>query len=110
MFGISLFTGPKFAKAIADYLGVDRRLFSSALLEAGTTEFHLKVLKQAGYSVEEAANDLMPTFERGLTIIKERYGEQPKITAGENAIKNWSGQNKNTYDDTEVENTDTDIE
>ena len=85
----SFWTGRRFCNKIANHLGVRPALYSSALLECGTTWYHLKVLKQSGMSPEEAASKLMPTFVRGLAALHQKFGDQPEILAAHRKIEEW---------------------
>lgn len=84
--------GRKFGYQIADLIGIERRLFSSALLEVGITWNHLKVMKNSGTSVVEAANLLIPDLVQGLAIVRQKFGEQPLISAAERAVESFQDQ------------------
>lgn len=88
----SMIVGRKAANEIADHIGVDRALFSSALLESGTTWAHLKTLKQLEYSIDEAAKAVLPSFEKGLIIIRDRFGEQTQIRHGFAVIRSLNAK------------------
>lgn len=84
--------GKHFCNEIADYLGIERKLFSSGLLERGTTHFHIKTLKEMGTSTEEAAKTLLPTFCLGLEMINGKFGPLPEIQAAADRANYWIEQ------------------
>ena len=82
----SFWTGRKYSNRVAEYLGVNAALFSSALLEAGVTWYHLKVMKKCGVTVHQAAEKLLPAFKDGLAIVENRFGQQSLIKDAQEKI------------------------
>ncbi len=104
MFGFfSLFTGRKYSNEIADYLKIDRRLYSSALLEAGVSWGTLKPYQKNGTPIEKMAFLLMPSFIQGLAIIKQRFGEQPTIISAEYIVRDWISEHEQELRDAATE-------
>ncbi len=91
--------GRKFSNQIADHLGIHRGLYSSSLLETGVTWAHLKLLMKTGCSAREAADELMPAFIQGLTIIESRFGPQPTIQQAESVVMDWYNKNQEFDED-----------
>tara|TARA_E500000318_G_scaffold99852_2_gene102159 strand:- start:1186 stop:1695 length:510 start_codon:yes stop_codon:yes gene_type:complete len=75
----SFWTGRRYSNKIADYLGVNKALFNSALLEAGVTWYTLKVMKRDGVTVHAAAEVLLPALKSGLAQVDLRFGPQVMI-------------------------------
>lgn len=72
-------SGKQFSNEIADHLGVDQSLYSTALLELGVSWGTLKALRKQGMTVEEAANGMLGTFLQGLDILENKFGQQLMI-------------------------------
>ncbi len=76
----SFFTGRRFCNQIAKEIGIDKALLGTALLECGTTWYHLKILKMTGLTAKEAGIELIPNIIQGLDILVNKYGSQKLIT------------------------------
>ena len=83
--------GKKFGNEIADSLGMDRALFHAAL-EESSLPMHFSVLahlKDDGVSINQAKNTLHPSLFVGLSVLKERFGDVPKINRAFEALEGY---------------------
>ncbi|WP_417447155.1 hypothetical protein [Kangiella sp.] len=83
--------GRKFGNEIADYLGVERRLFHCAMEEGGCDMHLVKLynLKLDGFSLEDIAVDAWDFLIPGLDEIEKRFGGQNLIQQARKSINQF---------------------
>jgi hypothetical protein len=83
--------GKKFGNEIADSLNMERSVFHAAIEEGGLP-MHFLVLagfKDDGISINEAKKTLHPSLFVGLSVLKERFGDVPKINRAFEALEGY---------------------
>lgn len=80
-------SGRHFANSVADYLGIERGLFGTALLESGITWAHFKELKNANITIDAAAESVMMRLLYGLSSLERKFGPQDEINKAKAVLK-----------------------
>lgn len=84
--------GRKVGNAAADYIGMDRGLYHTAM-ELGRCENHMLVLSELnenGCSLDEVATFSFQFLVGGLDVLEQRYGIQPKIAQARRMLQHFS--------------------
>ena len=76
---LSFGSGASFSNEVADELGVNRRLYMTAMFEAGVSTRMLDELRKAGMSSREVGTQFVPVLMEGLDLLEEKFGEQELI-------------------------------
>lgn len=90
--------GRKFGNEVADYLGVERRLFHCAMEEGGCDMHLVKLynLKLDGFSLEDVAVDACDFLIPGLDEIETRFGGQNLIQQARKSINQFQFDRANS--------------
>jgi hypothetical protein len=68
-----------FANEIADTLGIDRRLYKTAMFEVGISTREINEMKKSGMSAYDVGIYSLPTLITGLNMLEKKFGKQALI-------------------------------
>ncbi len=94
-------SGKKYGNKIADYLGVDQRLFHSAMEEGGCEMHLLKLhdLKQENIELSEISYHSTKYLLPGFLSIEKRFGKQRLITYAVQNVGEFISKYEQTLDE-----------
>ncbi|GFM88394.1 hypothetical protein PSCICO_37930 [Pseudomonas cichorii] len=83
--------GKSFGNEVADYLGVNRRLYHGAMEEGGCSQHMLRLyhLRSQGVALEEVAYHSCDYLSLGLLGLERRFGKQKLISQAQENINRF---------------------
>lgn len=105
---IKAYKGKRYGNRIADWLGVHRGLFHSAMEEGGLPMhmIWLYFLEKENLRIEVAAGSTTEFLKRGLLNIETRFGRQELIDSALDRVKEFEGESIQESEDQSQSNDD----
>lgn len=79
--------GKQVCNNVADHIGVDKKIFESALLDVGVTHQYFRALKLV--PTEQIAGEILPALGQGLMSLNRKFGPQKELSRAYDAVEEY---------------------